>query len=250
MYKLLIVDNETETRTGLARYFPWEDIGYTVVGHCGDGMEALDFMTSRQVDVLLCDIRMPRLSGLEVARELRSRKHKVKIVFISGHRDFEYAQEALTYEVKAYLLKPTRYEELARVFSEIKMELDAADPVSAATSDIPARHHEQIVSRIKQYVENQYATATLEEAAALVHMHAHYVSKYFHERAGVTFSDYLTAVKMRKAAELLGDISYKTYEISERVGYGHAKNFTRTFKKYYGVTPREYRNGHQETGER
>ncbi|MBD2844844.1 response regulator [Paenibacillus sp. IB182496] len=250
MYTLLLVDDEKEIRSGLSQYFPWHEVGFELVGQCADGKQALDFLETREVDVLLCDIRMPVLSGLDVARRLHERKSRAKVVFLSGYKDFEYAKQAMAYGVKSYIVKPTKYSELFDVFSSLKLELDeaAARGAGEASAAPTASFNEQVIAAIREYVETHYAKATLEEAARVVHMNPHYVSKYFKDKTGENFSDYVTAVKMNKAAELLRDIRYKTYEVSEMVGYSYAKNFTRTFKKVHGVSPREYRNNYEGSG--
>ena len=92
-------------------------------------------------------------------------------------------------------------------------------------------------------MERQFATVTLEQVAAAVHMNSNYVSKLFYCKTGQLFSEYLLSVKMKKAAEYLSDIRYRTYEVSELVGYSNTKNFSRAFKSFYGITPKEYREG-------
>nr|WP_275900810.1 helix-turn-helix transcriptional regulator [Paenibacillus periandrae] len=81
-------------------------------------------------------------------------------------------------------------------------------------------------------------------------MNPDYVSKYFKQKTGQNFSDYIVEIRMGKAIELLQDINYKTYEISELVGYSYPKNFTRTFKKFYGISPREFRNSGELAGDK
>lgn len=249
MYKLLIVDDEQEIRNGISNYFPWNEIGFYIVGQCENGKQALDFIEKFPVDVLLCDIKMPVLSGIDIARELYNRKSKIKIIFLSGYKDFEYAQSALKYKVKNYILKPTKYKELYNIFTEIKEELDndalkikmSKGSTYLQEDNVPS-YNQKIINSIKNYVREHYKTATLEDVAQLVHMNPAYLSKFFKEKTKESFSDFVIFVKMEKAAELLNDISYKTYEISEMVGYSNAKNFTRMFKKYFNKTPRQYRN--------
>lgn len=249
MYTLLLVDDEQEIRSGLSQYFPWHEVGFELVGECVNGREALQWLEQRPVDVLLCDIRMPLLSGLEVAEQLHAAKSRTRIVFLSGYKDFDYAKQAMAYGIKHYIVKPTKYTELFDVFSSLKLELDEAAETrrSPQASGSSASFNAQVIAAIQAYVETNYARATLEEAAAIVHMNPHYVSKYFKDKTGENFSDYVTSVKMNKAAELLRDIRYKTYEVSEMVGYSYAKNFTRTFKRVHGVSPREYRNNYEGT---
>ncbi|MDF2959567.1 MAG: Two component transcriptional regulator, AraC family [Paenibacillus sp.] len=257
MYKLLVVDDETKIRNGICNYFPWNEIGFEVVAEAKNGRQALDYILKNDVDVVLSDIKMPVMSGVELAQELHSRKSKTKIVFLTGYKEFDYAQKALVYGVKSYIIKPTKYEELLEIFSRIKDELDedklkeeAAVPVPVAVSSGDEEeelaegqgYHEKKITAIKSYVMEHYKDVTLEEVAGLFHMNLYYLSKYFKKWSGQNFSDYVISVKMEKAAELLKDITYKTYEIGSSVGYDNAKNFSRAFKLYFGKSPREFRD--------
>ncbi|WP_304944114.1 helix-turn-helix domain-containing protein, partial [Vallitalea guaymasensis] len=96
---------------------------------------------------------------------------------------------------------------------------------------------------IKNITKNNYQNVTLQYVADKVNISPSYLSKYFKSKTGENFSDYVLKIKMEKARELLMDIKYKTYEVSELVGYTNPKNFTRAFKKYFGQSPRNYRNG-------
>ena len=98
------------------------------------------------------------------------------------------------------------------------------------------------IAMAKEYVENHLCDASLENTAVYVHLSPGYFSKLFHKITQSTFSDYLTRCRMERAAQLLNDVKFKTYEISLMVGYDNPKNFTRAFKQYFKVTPREYRN--------
>jgi two-component system response regulator YesN len=240
MYKLLIVDDEFEIRHGISNYFPWDELGFMIAGESENGQQALEFIAHTPVDVILCDIKMPVKSGLELARELYAKNDTTKIVFLSGHKDFEYVKEALIYGAKNYIVKPTKYKELAAVFSQLKDELDRERNIDTLPTAQETAGDPQI-DRIKAYVEEQFRTVTLKDIAGVVHMNPYYVSTYFRKKTGRSFSDYINEVKMRKAAEYLADPSYKTYEISELVGYVNPKNFSKSFKAFYGKNPREYR---------
>lgn len=249
MYKLLIVDDEYEIRNGLRNYFPWDQIGFEVVSCIDNGRKALDFIQKNSVDVLLCDVKMPVLTGIDVAKQLHSEGSKIKIVFLSGYRDFEYARKAMTYGVKTYITKPTKYNELLETFTNMKNELDRENTIRSdkinenrdGASSVDLSFDCRIIDIIKQYIASNYRVVTLEGAAGQVHMNPFYVSRFFKQKTGQNFSDYVISVKMTKALELLKDIRYKTYEVSEMIGYSNAKNFTRTFKRYYGKSPKEYK---------
>lgn len=239
MYKLLIADDEYEIRNGLSNYFPWGDVGFTVVSQADNGTQVMAYTERHEVDVILCDIRMPIMTGIDVARELYLKKSPIKVIFLSGYKDFEFAQQALIYGVKNYIVKPTKYDELMNIFLSIREELDQEKKKDAAQEGAVS---DKVISVIKNYVKECYRDAALEGAADLVHMSPYYISKYFKQKTGENFSDYVISVKMEKAAQFLKEIDYKTYEISEMIGYSNPKNFTRTFKKYFGKSPREFRN--------
>lgn len=250
MYNLMVVDDEPKIRNGICNYFPWNEIGFNIVAEAKNGRQALDYILQNQVDIILCDIKMPVMSGIELAEELYSRKNKVKIVFLSGYKDFEFAQKAMMYGVKYYIIKPTKYNELLEVFSRLKEELDLEQTIFLNTDkDEPLEENEEVqgfhqkrITSIKAYVNEHYQHVTLDEVSSLFHMNFYYLSKYFKKWTGQNFSEYVISVKMEQAAILLKDIHYKTYEISTSVGYDNAKNFSRTFKKHFGISPREYRD--------
>lgn len=239
MYKLLIVDDERETRTGLRNYFPWQEIGFEIVGEAENGADALTILEIERVDVVLSDIKMPVMDGLELAHEIHRKRLPVKIVFLSAHREFEYAQKAIIYGVKNYIIKPTKYDELVETFIKLKEELNRATATEAVES-VLTEH--KVIAAVRQYVDKHLSTASLEGAAEHVYMTPQYLSKFFKDKTGQNFSDLLLDKRMGKAKELLEDFQYKIYQVSELVGYANSKNFTRAFGKYYGKSPREVRN--------
>ncbi|MEH7277023.1 response regulator transcription factor [Neobacillus vireti] len=239
MYKLVIADDEYEIRNGLVHYFPWNEIGFEVIGQASNGKEALEVISSQQTDVLLCDIHMPVMTGIEVIKEIYLHHSHVHTVFLSGYQEFHYAQEAIKYGVKNYILKPTKFADLTEAFSKIKNELDKRHPHDDHKLEIT--EVDPIINKIKNYVNINFKTASLEEAAQLVYMNPQYVSKYFKQKTDENFSEYVFMVKMQQAAKFLKEMKYKTYEVSEMVGYSNAKNFTRAFRKFFGVSPKEYR---------
>ncbi|HUX22439.1 MAG TPA: response regulator [Spirochaetia bacterium] len=255
MYRLVIVDDEVEIRKGLTRYFPWWELDFEVAAALENGLEALNFIRNNEVDAILTDIRMPVMSGIELARAIRKEKPGLRIVFLSAFKDFSYAQTAVELGVKRYVLKPTDHRELRSTFLEVKKELDlTVTPKKGATyGEAPIERVSRgntILCRIDEYLLQQLPLATLEGAARAVHLNPQYVSRLFKSLTGRRFGQYLLDLKMRKAAELLEDFSYYTYQVSELVGYSNPKNFSRSFKRHFGVSPRDYqqRGGHEEVG--
>lgn len=239
-YKLLVVDDEAQFRTTLCNCFPWEQIGFELAGQACNGKMALDFLKKNTVHVLLCDIAMPFMDGIELVKNLRTWENPPITVFISGYRDFEYARQAITYGVRFYVLKPIKYEDIVQTFGTIKQELDKRYNIS---QDAPGESGQNnFVDNVHTYVKNHLRTANLKDLSNQLYMNSSYVSQLYKTKTGRNFSDYLLEMRMKKAAELLKNSSEKIYTIGAMVGYNNAKNFARSFLTFYGKTPTEYRN--------
>jgi len=244
MYTLIAADDEEDTRETLCNCFPWESIGFTIVKQAGNGLEALQYLQDHEVDVLLCDIKMPVMSGLELCREIHERRLGTRVVLLSAYRDFEYARQAMQYGASHYMVKPAKYGDIVEVFTRLRMEMDdGGRPAGSAEAEEPLPGSENpVIADIAEFVKRQYRDATLQQASERVNMNASYVSVYFKKKTGIHFSDYLVKVRMEKAAELLRQGHLKSFEVSESVGYANPKNFIRSFKQYYGMTPGQYKN--------
>lgn len=237
MHRLIIVDDEKAIRNGLANYFPWDQVGFEVVATFGDGVDALDYVRSHPVDVVFCDIRMKRMSGITLAERLRQEAAHVSVVFLSAYRDFDYAQQAIRLGVRWYVVKPTRHDELFHIFGELGKALDSPE----ATEPVSRSSPEEIIDSVRRYSECHLGNATLEYAADKVGMNAHYFSRMFKEQSGETYSSFITRLRMEKAAQLLRSTGQPTYEIAGKVGYGSPKSFARRFRLHFGMTPSAYR---------
>ncbi len=241
MYKLLIVDDEYEIRNGLYN-FSWKEIGFVAVGQAENGKEALEFIQHNNVDVVLCDVRMPVMDGLEFARIIMEKSIHVKIIFLSGFRDFEYVRCGMQYGGKDYLLKPTKFRRIIEVFTRIKKQLDdeLIEKYENSRKEEYA-HSDKTISVAIKYMNEHLSSTNLEDTADFVQLSPQYFSKYFKEKTGRTFADYLTECRMEKASALLRDVRNKVYEIASEVGYSNPQNFTRAFKCFFGVSPNKYR---------
>ncbi|RAP75423.1 response regulator transcription factor [Paenibacillus montanisoli] len=133
MYKLLIVDDAKEIREGLASW-TWDLVGIEVAGICSHGLEALQFVEERPVDLVLTDIRMPFMDGIELMTALNARYPFIRVVVLSAYSDFEYAQKALQLGAIDYLLKPVQFQMMhdtfARTVDRLREEKQAEFRVS------------------------------------------------------------------------------------------------------------------------
>ena len=124
MYRIIIVDDEDIVRQGIIKNMDWNNLGFTVVGEAEDGAEALDLVQSLCPDLVLADIRMPLMDGLELTKQIESIMPFVKVAFLTGHDEFEYAQQSVKLGVIDYILKPFGKHELAEMLTRIKQKLD------------------------------------------------------------------------------------------------------------------------------
>ncbi|WP_424768365.1 response regulator transcription factor [Paenibacillus sp. sgz302251] len=117
--KVLLVDDEAHITRNLEKVIPWEMLGLTVAGVAKNGVEALELMEQISFDLLLCDIRMPVMDGLELVRHIRDKSLNCDIIMLSGYQDFTYTRAAIQYGVNDYVLKPIPYDELTGVIARV-----------------------------------------------------------------------------------------------------------------------------------
>jgi len=124
MYTVIIADDEYELRQSMLEGIKWEKVGFQVVGEASNGMEALELIEMLEPDLLLTDIKMPFVSGIELARRAREIRPAMHIAFLSGYDDFAYAKEAIQYNIISYMLKPLSGEEIEQELLVIREKMD------------------------------------------------------------------------------------------------------------------------------
>lgn len=106
LYTVVVADDEDELREAVCTMIPWQELGFRLAGSASNGLDALQLVEEHQPDLLLTDIRMPFISGIELARQVRQVRPMTHIAFLSGYDDFEYAKQAIQYNIISYMLKP------------------------------------------------------------------------------------------------------------------------------------------------
>ncbi len=136
MYTVIVVDDEEDLRRGLIRKIEWEKIGFQVIGEAENGFEALEMVEKLEPDLLLTDVKMPFMTGIELARHVREVRPTIQIAFLSGYDDFSYAQQAIQYNIVSYMLKPISSKELTEELMKIKKIIDDKFQAFAGTAEI------------------------------------------------------------------------------------------------------------------
>jgi YesN/AraC family two-component response regulator len=241
-YSLIIVDDETVSLEGLSTLIDWTSLGFGVAGTFSDGAEAITYLETNAADVVLTDIKMTQVSGIDLAAWIHEHHPETRIVLISAHKSFDYAKEALKYGVVYYLLKPFPLKEIDELFTSIRENLDAAseDPEDDSTGASDA------ITLVTNYIESHFAEhLTLENLASRAFLSPGYLSRLFSARTGQSLSSFISGVRVEKAKDLLVSTRLHVYEVCHSVGYSDLKHFYSTFKKHTGKTPAAYRKSNR-----
>lgn len=134
MYQVLLVDDEDIDLESLRRLIDWQSLGLEVAAAVNSGFTALEVLRTKPIDLLVTDIKMPMMSGLELTRQALEYKPQLKTIYVSGYEDFHYAKQAIQMNANGYVLKPVDDEEIYQVLSEVKAELDLMRKERAADS--------------------------------------------------------------------------------------------------------------------
>lgn len=236
--KVLIVDDEIYMLDYLKSLVDWETYGFSKVLTARGGSMARDLIRDEQPELLITDIKMPKLSGLDLAKFIEKNQYPTKTVIVSGYSEFDYAQQAVRYGVTEYLVKPILKEDFEETLKRVVEKYFRQEQNS---SDEQNMEKQGAVSWIRQFISENYNTnLSLETLGELVHLHPAYLSRVFKEETGKNLSAYITDVRMEKAAELL-QTDLRVHEVMERVGYQKSQYFSKLFREKFGVTPKEYR---------
>ena len=251
MRRLILAEDEELLRKELTHTVAWEDHGFILAGAAADGREALAIIKERSPDLVICDIRMPGIDGIELLRLLHSGQESERpalFIFISGHADFAYARDALRYGAIDYLVKPVGDDELASALAKARNALDDRDAALgtelAALLPGPAQigHSEGPVETACALIAERLACdLSLDSVAAEVGLSGDHLSRLLKKATGLSFADYLAMVRVRRAAELLADPSIRIGDVADLSGYLDQRYFSTVFRRHVGLSPSEYR---------
>ncbi|MFC0328633.1 response regulator [Paenibacillus sepulcri] len=265
MFKLLIAEDVRTVREALIRSIRWEEIGIRLLGAVENGEEALIWLEREEPDLLLTDIGMPRMNGLELIEAVKARKPDIRCIILSGLNEFEHARQAIKLQVLEYILKPIDPAEIERVMSiavqELRKEREERRGMALAEQAVKetlpnlsealspddwsgSLKKKKLVEQAIRYVKEGYTRKelALSEVAAAVGLSDKYLNLLVKEVTGTTINHAIIRLRMEEAARLLKDPANKIYEICDWIGYADQDHFRETFKKQYGLTPTEYRN--------
>ena len=244
-YNYLVVEDESLIRRNLIKKIASLNLPLNLAGEASNGMEAILLADKLCPELVITDIRMPQCDGLEVAAYLQRNHPDVKIIIISGFDDFSYAQSAIRYGVKDYLLKPIKLETLSESLHKLLITMQKeSESLEDYTTDSSSLDREAICKLMETYLQENYRSdISFQILSERFGFTPEYLSKIFKKQTGETPSKYLTRLRMNEAKHLLvGNPELEIQKIGELVGYKDAFYFSRAFKSYTGIQPSEFRN--------
>jgi two-component system response regulator YesN len=249
MWKIVVIDDDRHVVEGLKKFI--QQLGPEVIyaGNAADGREALNLIRSEKPDVILTDIMMPVMDGLEMIEELRKEGYPGEIIILSGYADFQYARQALRFQVNDYLLKPMTLEELHNALKKAAARLsDRGRIIKTGLGWSADNHHRDTVDYMIRFAEENYGkNICLEDLAKKLPFSRNYLNHVFKLNTGETFTNFLIRVRMEKAKALLREGRYYVYEIAEMVGYKNIPYFSYIFRRYTGFKPSDLVHGEQKS---
>lgn len=250
MINILIADDEQFERELLSQIVDSRFSREVQIRMAENGRRAVDVATLWGADIILMDIEMPGINGIEAAKQVLAQRPDCKIIFVTAYSLFSYAHEAVKLGACDYILKPVEPEGVEQAIRramaqrESHRQLEAMAPeASQLREDIPYDKTSVLMGKVKKYLQHNYMAydISLDSVSAILNMNSSYFSTQFKRTFGVNFVDYLTDLRIRAAKELLQDPMRPAAEVASMVGYESANYFARAFKKRTGVTPTEYR---------
>ena len=239
---VLIVDDETYMVEYMKNLVDWKACGFDQVLTAKGGGLARDLLAKYRPELLITDIKMPKITGLDLSRLIDENRYQTRVIIISGYSDFEYAKQALRYRVSEYLVKPVLREDLEEALERILPGSTKGGERGESEEQGPSRDKYAAVSSVKAYIHENYSQdLSLDALGDAVNLHPVYLSRIFKEVTDVNLSAYIADVRMQKAAKLLDETDLKVHEVMDKLGYRKRQHFTKLFKEKYGMTPKEYR---------
>lgn len=355
MWRVMLADDEPYIREGMEKLIDWKSLGCELVYSAENGQELIEEMKRGKPDIIIADIRMPLMSGLEVAKYICEHQLDIEVIILTAYAEFQYAKEAIRCQVSDYIVKTSALEDIPAAIEKLKKKLEerqlslyrmmlvrgagsvenhrrfmmsafegyefrmvkagkdelcivfimrlsdsiedlilAGEKFSALCRSflgvtapvlfsIPyedarkeysvyielvrywQRHEwemeehevivisedregavgmagaEDLISKISAYIRDNYAKKiTLDEIAESVHANRSYLSRFYKQRTGRNLFDEINDMRVEKAREYIKEGRYKIYEIAGRTGFDDNAYFSRVFKKYTGMSPKEY----------
>ena len=250
MYNLLIVDDEPIIRRGIKSLAILSEIGINKIFEAGNAEICLEITDKEQIDIIMLDINMPNTDGLTLAKMLKEKNKNFAIIMVTGYDYFEYMQTAIRLGVDDYLLKPVNKTDIELV---LKRMIDKIEKIrlenrlwelNVTSESIPSGDNSSFKT-VREYMNEHLfdSDLSLGYMAENLGFNSSYLSGIIKQIYGIPFQEYVALKRMEQAKILCLSTDMKNYEIAEEIGYEDVNYFTNRFKKTFGITPKQFKQG-------
>lgn len=236
--RVLLADDEAAILEGYKLLFDWEKYQCEVVGTAMDGREAVEKARELKPDIVIMDINLPKLNGLEAIRAIQETApadHPIYMIVVTGYDEFSYCQEALRLRVSDFLLKPIDFDAFGEVIEGLVKKVMENPNRQVVLSDTLKK----IVDYVNKNLSDEDMRLTL--LAENMNMNLNYISQLFKKELGCGYHAYLNQVRVEKAKKYLRQTNEPISVVAELVGFSDYRIFTKIFKGIVGVTPSQFR---------
>ena len=245
MLKVLVVEDEEMIRRGIVLAVDWAALDCVVVGEASNGLEALEAVERLRPSLIITDLKMPCMDGLEMLRRLREQGNPVHVIILTAYDSFTYAQSALRLGAVDFLVKPFHDGDLEQAVTALHRRMGSAGGEGVlALPELRKGDRSKYVLEAMDFIGAHYSDPNISISLIAQHLGISegHLSHLFKKETDYTLLNYLTRYRIHKAMELLKDCRVKIYEVAEQVGYRDITYFSATFKKLVGVSPSEYQD--------
>lgn len=245
MYNILLVDDEIRTLDALEKRVPWAQCGIGQVYKARDFQEVQKAFNLHKIDLMICDIEMPNVSGIDTLARLRADGVTVPCIFLTCHAEFEYMRKAMQLSSSDYLLKPVNYKELASVINNLTRQMDHINQIEKDTiqpAEVWKKMDRNVEAEVRHYIRSHMMDdITVTDVANELYFNAQYLMRIFKNKTGYCLMEFITRERMLEAKKILSETSLPVKVVASMVGYADHAHFTRVFGKEFGISPTKLR---------
>lgn len=260
--KILVVEDEELTREGIRNIIPWESLGISEVYMAEDGEEGLNKALEIMPDIIMADVRMPRLDGISMAFEIRKKLQYCKFVFISGYCDKEFLKSAISLSAVDYIEKPIEPEEIIKAVKKAmirvkddqrrkELEEQYRAEYKGVLEEIPEedlvpaswKGSMQLADKIEKYIQDNFSNVNMSLTLLADHfgITKQYMCWLFKKEKHQTINQCIISVRLKWAKEYMyRNHNVKVKQVAEKAGFIDSGYFSKIYKRYEKITPAEY----------
>ena len=251
MYRVVVIEDEEAIRKGIIMSIDFSALNCILIGEAGNGVEGIKLIQEKKPDIVITDVTMPLMSGIEMIEQ--TLEYNYTSIIISGYDEFSYAKKAIKLGVCDYLMKPIDKEELNNVIQSIVSGFDLSSKISGLLKEKnqieyiqlleTLNKEDHLVDKIMEYINLHYSEKIfLSDIADVLNYSESLLSKRFRRVTQMTFNEYLNRFRIQKSIEYMKKGTYGLTGISDICGFSDYKYFSTVFKKYTGYTPSQFTN--------